>query len=97
MTGFQRTDDVSTTTKNCCLLELYALEMELFWRMGKLANMDVVYCKALSLEGVVLLSQHMSAAHGTILKHVLSIQHKARFTCFLTFFLGRQRLGPTAG
>lgn len=53
-------------TKNQCLLELYVLELELFLRTERFENMDVVYCKAISMEDRVLGSQHVSAAHGKI-------------------------------
>ena len=56
-------------TKNRCLLELYALEMELLWRTGSFENMDDVYCRALSMEDSVLGSQHLSSAHGKLLSH----------------------------
>ncbi|KAH7707192.1 hypothetical protein AAVH_25568 [Aphelenchoides avenae] len=60
----EETSDLPTMTKNRCLLELYALEMQLFWRMQRFENMDVVYGKALSIENAVLGSQHISSAHG---------------------------------
>ncbi|KAH7707194.1 Cop9 signalosome complex subunit [Aphelenchoides avenae] len=63
--------DISTMTKNQCLLELYVLELELFLRTERFENMDVVYCKAISMEDRVLGSQHVSAAHGYYGRYLL--------------------------
>ncbi|KAH7666497.1 hypothetical protein AAVH_43142, partial [Aphelenchoides avenae] len=71
------TTDVPTMTKNRCLLELYVLEMELFWRMGRFENMDVVYYKALSTEDAVLGLHHMASAHGYYGRYLLRCDRPA--------------------
>ncbi|KAH7707193.1 PCI domain-containing protein [Aphelenchoides avenae] len=71
------TSDVPTMTKNRCLLELYVLEMELFWRIERFENMDAVYCKALSTEDAVIGLQQMTSAHGYYGRYLLRCDRPA--------------------
>ncbi|KAH7700887.1 hypothetical protein AAVH_31989, partial [Aphelenchoides avenae] len=45
--------------------------MELFWRMGKFENIDVVYGKVLSMEDSMLASHHLASAHGYYGRYLL--------------------------
>ncbi|KAH7706655.1 hypothetical protein AAVH_26112 [Aphelenchoides avenae] len=67
----EATNAVSKTTTNRCLSEVYALEMELLWCMGKFENMDVVYGKVRSMENSMLASHHLSSAHGYYGRYLL--------------------------